>query len=156
MNQPDSKEPTARKALGQAMKLLARREHSRAELALKLTKRGYSQEQADAALDECEAQGWLNDERYAEMYVRQRREAQYGPVRILAELQQRGIQHEPESLASVSEEEWRISAVQLRAKKFGLDGAVEWKERGRQGRFLASRGFTMSQIEYALDQVAQD
>ena len=141
--------------LAQAMKLLARREHSRAELALKLMKRGYEERETEAVLDECEAQKWLDDDRYAELYVRQRKEAFYGPVRILAELQQRGIHGEPENLSATPDSEWRLNAAQLRAKKFGLSGALGWTERGRQGRFLAQRGFTMSQIEYALAQVPE-
>lgn len=141
-----------RKLLAQAMKLLARREHSRAELAVKLMKRGYEEAETKAVLDECEAQRWLDDDRYAEMYVRQRKEALYGPLRILAELKQRGIHDEPMCLAKVSEAEWRASATQLRAKRFGLTGILEREERGRQGRYLAQRGFMMSQIEYALEQ----
>lgn len=142
------------KILAQAVKLLARREHSRAELALKLLRRGYLQADIDSALDECEAQNWLDDQRYAEIYARQRRDALYGPVRILAELQQRGVNDEPEALATIPESVWRQSAAQLREKKFGLTAGLDWNERGRQGRFLANRGFTMSQIEYALDQKA--
>lgn len=140
------------KILAQVMKLLARREHSRGELLLKLTKRGYHESDANIALDECEARKWLDDQRYAEMYVRQRREALYGPNRILAELQQRGIWEVPESLAAVPESDWRHCAVQLREKKYGLGDRLDWSERGRQGRFLAQRGFTMDQIEHALEQ----
>lgn len=138
------------------MKLLARREHSRTELGLKLLQRGYSQADIDAALDECEAQSWLDDRRFAEMYVRQRSDALYGPVRIMAELQQRGISDEPPSLAAIPESQWRANATQLRAKKFGLAADLDWNERGRQGRFLANRGFTMGQIDHALDQLSRD
>jgi regulatory protein len=151
LDQDHEPEQRRQKLLAQAMKLLARREHSRAELAAKLAKRGYQQTETDAVLDECEAQNWLDDQRYAELYIRQRKEALYGPLRILAELQQRGIHGEPEGLSATPEMEWRANAAQLREKKFGLAGDLDWNERGRQGRFLTQRGFTMGQIEYALE-----
>lgn len=140
------------KLLARAVKLLARREHSRGELVQKLVKRGHADAEIAAVLDECEREGWLDDNRFAEIYVRQRKEARYGPVRILAELQQRGIDSEPEILAATAESEWRLSATRLRRKKFGLGRNLDWNERGRQGRFLAQRGFSMSQIDYALEQ----
>lgn len=159
-NEIQDAQQRSQKLLAQAMKLLARREHSRAELAAKLVQRGYHGPEINSALDECEAQNWLDDRRFADIYVRQRKEALYGPVRILAELQQRGIVGEPEELTATSESEWRHSATRLRSKKFGLGPGLgpglDWNERGRQGRFLAQRGFTMSQIEHALDQHDSD
>lgn len=151
MHQYEEEEQCKQKILAQAMKLLARREHSRAGLAIKLAQRGYQKSETDAVLDECEARNWLDDQRYADAYVQQRKASLYGPLRILAELQQRGISGQPENFSAISESEWRASALNLREKKFGLTGSLEWKERGRQGRFLAQRGFTMSQIEYALE-----
>lgn len=142
--------------MAQAVKLLARREHSRAELATKLTQRGYDGSEVRSALDECEAQHWLDDRRFADIYVRQRKDSLYGPIRILAELQQRGINMEPDALSDTLESEWRKNATRLRAKKFGLATGLDWNERGRQGRFLAQRGFTMSQIEHALEQRDSD
>lgn len=151
----DENDEHQRKALAQAVKLLARREHSRAELALKLRKRGFSDTTVEAVLDECETQGWLDDRRFADIYARQRMEGLYGPVRIMAELQQRGVEAEPESLSAVADGEWRRRAVLAREKRFGLGGELAWEERGRQGRFLAQRGYTMNQIEYALGQKAE-
>jgi len=133
-----------------ALRLLGRREHSRRELQQKLEQRGFSADAVEPVLDRLEQQGWLNDQRFADMYVRQRREIGYGPVRILAELQQRGIDWEPDELLQVAEHQWRSMAREQRARRFGLEGELSWKERGRQGRFLSQRGFTMAQIEHAL------
>jgi len=152
--QPDSGNGTQQnKALAQAVKLLARREHSRMELALKLRKRGYTEQEVGAALDECQAQRWLDDSRFAEIYSRQRMEGLYGPVRIMAELQQRGVEIEPETLSATPYHEWRRRATRARERKFGLGDRLPWAERGKQGRFLSQRGYTMGQIEFALDQV---
>jgi regulatory protein len=93
----------------------------------------------------------LDDDRFAEIYTRQRIEAGYGPLRILAELQQRGVSQTPECLSSVAEEEWCRRAVRARDKRFGLaDVQGDLPEKLRQARFLARRGFSSSQSEHAL------
>ncbi|TDT38644.1 regulatory protein [Halospina denitrificans] len=134
-----------------ALRLLARREHSRLELWHKLYRRAEDDAQLARVLEQLEAAGWLDDGRFAEVYARQRREAGYGPVRIRAELEQRGVTEVPEALSSVSEEEWQQAATRQRFRRFGDDAsALSWKEMGRQGRFLAQRGFSRGQIEAAL------
>ncbi len=55
-----------------ALRLLARREHSRYELALKLRQRRIPPDVFDPVLDEYECEGWLDDDRFAEIYTRQR------------------------------------------------------------------------------------
>lgn len=135
-----------------ALKLLTRREHSRLELSLKLQQRRFDESDIEPVLDQLVAQGWLDDERFADIYARQRMELGYGPMRIRAELQQKGVRDEPEALTSVSESTWREAAIEQRARRFGLTRVANRKERGRQGRFLAQRGYTMAQIEAALAQ----
>lgn len=134
-----------------ALRLLGRREHSRLELWHKLYRRAADDAQLARVLDQLESGGWLDDSRFAEIYARQRREAGYGPVRIRAELEQRGVAEEPEALSGVSETEWREAACQQRLRRFGsLESGLSWKEKGKQGRFLAQRGFSRTQIEAAL------
>ena len=52
-----------------ALRLLARREHSRAELARKLEQAGFVHYDIAPLLDTFEAQNWLSDRRFAESYV---------------------------------------------------------------------------------------
>lgn len=140
-----------------ALRLLGRREHSRVELWHKLYRNAGDDDQLARVLDALESAGWLDDRRFAQAYARQRREAGYGPIRIRAELEQRGISDEPEELRAVTEDEWRQSAYRQRVRRFGQsDAALSWKEMGRQGRFLAQRGFSQSQIEAALAIASSD
>lgn len=135
-----------------ALRLLARREHSRFELALKLRQRQVSAGVIEAVLDEFEEKGWLSDERFAEVFMRQRVDAGYGPLKVLADLQHRGIRQAPPELAAITEAQWVDMATRLREKRFGLaDLSEDWNERQRQGGFLARRGFTTDQIEQALE-----
>src|SRR6185295_823724 len=82
--QRTNKEPPDPKA--QALKLLARREHSARELKRKLTARGIGEVDAAAAVADAAADGWQSDTRYAEMLVRSRISQGFGPMRIEAEL----------------------------------------------------------------------
>lgn len=143
-------EPEDSELENRALRLLGRREHSRLEMWHKLYRRAADESQLSRVLDHLVGAGWLDNARFAEAYARQRREAGYGPVRIRAELDQRGVDCEPQSLACVSEAEWRGDALRQRLRRFGRGELRSGRERGRQGRFLAQRGFSRSQIEAAL------
>lgn len=138
-----------------ALKLLTRREHSRQELFFKLVQRGFESALIETVLDRLEHQGWLNDARFAEIFVRHRAEQGYGPVRILADLQQRGVHWRPQALTDISEEQWQEQALEQRQRRFPgavkpAEGESHWQLQGKQGRFLSRRGFTRGQIDYAL------
>ncbi|WP_111497653.1 regulatory protein RecX [Marinobacter bohaiensis] len=135
-----------------ALKLLARREHSRQELRLKLMQRKLAPEVIDPVLDDYEAEGWLDDDRFADVYARQRMELGYGPLRIESELQQRGVFTRPSCLVEVSDEQWAQWATRTRRRRFGIgEERLGWDDRVRQARFLAQRGFTGEQAERALE-----
>ena len=73
-----------------ALALLARREHSRAELARKLGQAGFATEDIVPLLDEFEARNWLSDQRFAESWVADHR-ARAGSVKLAYDLRQRGV-----------------------------------------------------------------
>ncbi len=139
------------KARSVALRLLARREHSRYELALKLRQRQIEPGVIESVLDEYEKEGWLDDARFADVYARQRIDVGYGPVRILSELQQRGVNERPECLSELSDSDWCRLAARLRDRRFGLESVNNnLQEKLRQARFLARRGFSSAQVEKAL------
>src|SRR5579885_2595342 len=73
------------------MELLARREHSRRELAAKLKRHHPDAALIERVLSGLEAERAQSDDRFVSEYVRQRSEKGYGPLRIQQELRQRGI-----------------------------------------------------------------
>ena len=86
------------------------------------------------------------------MTARQRMDLGYGPLRILGELQQRGVHRTPECVDEMTEEDWCERAVAIRDKRFGLaDLSEDWDEKVRQARFLNRRGYSASQVERALE-----
>jgi len=84
-----SKQPTA-SALDSGLRLLARRAHSRVELLLKLTRRGYDSAVIRTALRRLEELGYLDDQSFARSFVR-RRGSVRGPRALSAELAARGV-----------------------------------------------------------------
>ncbi|MBK1874290.1 regulatory protein RecX [Marinobacter sp. 1-3A] len=140
------------KARSVALRLLARREHSRQELALKLRQRKLEASIISLVLDDYESEGWLDDNRFADVYSRQRIDLGYGPLKVLAELQQRGIHQAPACVDELADADWIRNALLLREKRFGLsDLGDDWDERLRQARFFTRRGFTASQVERVLE-----
>ncbi|PSF14395.1 recombinase RecX [Marinobacter fuscus] len=137
------------RARSTALRLLARREHSRSELALKLRQRDIPSATIDSVLDDYEQEGWLSDERFADVFARQKMDQGYGPLKIEADLQQKGVCRMPECLQSIPEEVWVERAAEARIKRFGKVLPRNLSEKARQFRFLARRGFTSAQANGA-------
>jgi regulatory protein len=97
--------------------------------------------QIEAVLDDFEARGWLSDERFAEALVRRRSE-RFGTRKIQDELTQAGVDSAKtiNLLRKLKETEYQ-RAQELWLRKFGAV-AIEQKERARQYRYLASKGFS--------------
>ena len=133
------------------MRLLARREHSSAELRRKLLARGYPADLIDPVLEELAAHNQLNESRYGEEFVHSRVTRGQGPLKIRVELRQRGLSGSQieQALASAGVH-WGRLAVDVRTKRFGAAKPRDFSERAKQGRFLESRGFSSEHIRSAL------
>ena len=136
-----------------ALRLLAGREHSRAELRHKLWSRAQSDHDVDSLLEELASDGLQSDERFAEQYVRQRRAKGFGPVRITAELRERGIAEElAMNWLDLEDSVWREAMLLVARQKFGFDPAREQREKARRARFLEYRGFPAELIHQYLSE----
>ncbi|MDW5377319.1 regulatory protein RecX [Halomonas sp. HP20-15] len=135
-----------------AVRLLARREYSRAELAGRLAAKNHAAESIQQTLDALEAEGLQSDARFAESFVRSRLVRGQGPMKVRAGLHERGIERELARVAldeAQGETDWRALACEALAKRFDGPGATP-RERARRERFLAGRGFDFEQMKYAL------
>jgi len=127
-----------------ALNLLARREHLRSELAGKLLKRfgRRAEVHIEETLDRLCDEKLLSDERFVEAYIRQRARRGCGPDRIRGELRRKGVSSDLVNLTfDVCDEDWLGLAREVRRKKFGPGPPADFKEQGRQMRFLHYRGF---------------
>ena len=149
---PEAGEASVEEIRATAMRLLARREHSIYELQSKLESRGYTAELVQQVLEQLVSERLLSDERFTESYVYYRGSRGRGPLRIRAELRERGVSDELISHhLEASELSWREQAEAARQKRFGKALPQEWNERSRQARFLQYRGFSSEQIRSLLD-----
>lgn len=135
-----------------ALRLLARREHSRRELQQKLAARFRREPAAavlvDGILDRLETEGLLSEQRFAESLLRQLLERGFGPRRIEQELRSRGvtIPHAELIERSLGDVDWQAQASRVFARRFAEplprdDHAARQKERARRARFMQYRGF---------------
>lgn len=128
-----------------ALQYLARREHARAELRQKLLPLTENPEEVDILLDDFATRGWLSDTRFAEQWTHQRG-SRYGAQRLRQELRQKGVDsetiaHALEDIADTEEARARL----VWQKRFGTPPA-DMKEKAKQLRFLAARGFSLDVI----------
>jgi regulatory protein len=134
-----------------AVRLLATREHSRAELRRKLMARGGEASAVEGVLDALAERRLQSDARYAEQYVAQRAARGYGPARIRAELRERGI--DDAVIADWLDERdpvWKERVAEVARKRFGAACPADFGDRARRARFLEYRGFGAKLIRRVL------
>jgi regulatory protein len=134
---------------GKALRALAARDHSRVELERKLASSEEAPGELAKLLDDLAAKGFLDDQRAADSLAH-RRGQKLGTARVVQEMRSRGI--ELQAIESAAEQ---LKATELERarevwrKKFGEpaqdaahDATQSMAERGKQMRFLISRGFS--------------
>ena len=165
-----------------ALRLLATREHSRFELRRKLLRRRASdssktqtkpnaqaeaeaeadaeaptniEAQVDTVLDDLASRDLLSDVRFAEAFVRRGVDRGQGPIKIRAELRNRGVAEDIiDDTLTFPDDFWLRRARAVQAKRFGragdgastsgnsdTDAPVNRSEWAKRARFLAARGF---------------
>ena len=134
-----------------AMDYLARREHGRAELLNKLSSFGFDADAADDAVAQLVEDNLQSDTRFVEGFISSRINQGKGPVKIRADLRERGIGSGViENGLEEADQDWYASARQVRDKKFGSEQPADFNEKARQMRFLQSRGFDTDHIQAAV------
>jgi regulatory protein len=134
-----------------ALALLAGRDFGRTELTRRLERRGYPAAVVATVVDGLVAERLLSETRYVEQFIRQHAGRGHGPVRIRAELRERGVPpEEVEAGLEAAGDDWAGLARDARRRRFGVSPPGDYRERARQARFLQYRGFTAEQIRAAL------
>ncbi len=148
------------RALKKAFDLLARRAHSRAELARKLATKDFSAEVIDTTLSKCEQLGFINDRQFGQFYIEELQRKGYGQFRLREKLYLKGLaqalidelveQCSSESELNLCREAGRKKAVLLKQEK---DSA---KRRQKLYRYLVSRGFSGDTVQQVLEELETD
>ena len=153
MGKDPTEAPSSNEMRAFAYRLLGRREYSIRELGLRLRQKWPAVEGIEDLADEMvfalQQENLVSDERFAESFVRSRVQRYQGPLKIKAELRNKGI-----SDALISEAlqarsgEWTNLAREWLARQHS--GPIDFDTRKKFYRRLANRGFTHDQAMTAL------
>lgn len=136
---------------GRALRYLSMREHSRIELARKLSAYAQDDDELNGLLNWLEESKFLSDQRFSEVLVH-KRQGRFGNQKILAELQSHQLSKEDlEEIKDDLEATESQRAVDVLWRKFSAP-PVDHREKAKQMQFLAQRGFSSRAINYALKQ----
>jgi regulatory protein len=132
-----------------ALAMLARREHTRAEMTRALSSHSEYPEQVEQLLDALVSRGWLSETRFAESRANALAR-KFGSRNIEHDLRSRGVS--AEVVDHAMEQARKQELANCRAawqRKFGVlpQSAAE---RGRQMRFLSGRGFAAEAVHQVL------
>jgi regulatory protein len=120
-----------------ALRYLARREHSRAELARKLAPHAESPQAIETVLDDLANRKQLSDERYAEVRSHWL-SRKYGAAKIRQDLKAHGVAEAV--VERVSAEGDLEKAKAILARKYRAVATTR-DEKAKRARFLQGRGF---------------
>lgn len=132
-----------------ALFLLSRRDYGKAELFARMKRRMYEKNEGiideqliEGVLDKLSEQHFLDDDRVVSLLLHGYARKGYGPLRIKQEMRQKGfaetlVEHHFAEL----DVDWFEKAAEVRSKKFGDEIPTDFKEKGKQIRYLQYRGF---------------
>jgi regulatory protein len=136
-------------ALAAAAKLLARREFCSIELGAKLLARGFEPGAVRSALGQLIEERYLDDERYARLFVSLRADRGQGPLRIRRDLAGLGLPRALIDAQLAAHGGWASLAHEQLTRRFGSSAPRSWPEKARRLRFLQYRGFSNDDIRSA-------
>lgn len=138
------------------IRLLGLREWSRHGMRQKMKAYSHIKSDIEDTLDKLEEYGYLDDNRFTEIYVRSCKEYRgYGPVKIKFKLKEKGISDALISIHVIADDSvWHIKAHEARQRRFGeIPSMIE--ERLKQSSFLMRRGFSYDQIRSSLKDIQE-
>lgn len=141
-----------RRALAYAVKILAGRDHSEAELRRKLALKGFPDLAADSVVGKLRSLGYVDDERFARAWAESaiRNGRGYG-CRLRADLSRRGVAEDVigHTLQKVGEEHDESAVLaDLMARKFAGFDSVHGDDRQKRRviGYFQRRGFSLAAI----------
>ncbi|MCY3884815.1 MAG: regulatory protein RecX [Gammaproteobacteria bacterium] len=146
----------AKEAYEIAVRLLARREHSRHELRGKLRLRGVHSREIETVIEKLSESGLQSDDRFIENSIRSQLRKGHGPLKIRAYLLNRGIQYSKISKhLSNSDDYWFKRALESDAKcrvrnQMSEDNASNHESLQVRARYLTNRGYPANVISLVL------
>ncbi len=132
-------------ALSTALKILSRRQRSVMELGERLKKKGFGDDETGPVIDYLLDTGLLDDQKFAgDLAASRAKYKNWGPVKIAAELELKGISRESIEAALLPLKDTPVAEAALGKwiKRNRAGTPLDKKTRERAFRFLKGRGFT--------------
>ncbi len=144
-----------RRAYNQAVSYLSRRDHSEKELLAKLRLKGYNDSGINA-VEKLKNGGYIDDERFARMFVRELSSIKkYGKNRLRQELMRKWISSEIIGLVLEDEDLYKCDLKDVITKKYSRYLGDE-KGRKKAVNGLLRMGYSFSEIRSALEDVCDE
>jgi regulatory protein len=141
------------KARASALASLSLREHSIKELTDKLTQKGYEEISIRKVIEECIGYNYLNNERFAEIFWRNRSAKGFGPNKIRIELKLKGIDSQLiQSSSQQKEIDFEKVVKSVYFKKYKGIQIVDFKDKLKRQNYLYQRGFDRDLIDLVIDE----
>ena len=148
------------KALYRAAALCSRCEQSEADIRAKLATWGISPSDTDSIIERLVRENYLNEERYAHAFVRDKfRFGGWGKIKIAYTLRQKHIAEAniAEALEEIGDEEYNEALLTaLRIKMRSVKNREPMQQRAALYRFAASRGYESSMVSRAIATLLSD
>lgn len=144
--------PETNKLRSTALAWLGRQEYSQHKFCEKLKKYEATEEQIELILEEFCQNDWLCEQRYCDAYVRGRVNKGQGKIRIRADARNKRLDQDNvnESLNKV-DVDWFEQARATYYKRFGDMPVKDIKDKAKRLRFMQYRGFTMDEVNFAMN-----
>lgn len=141
-----------KRAKKRVLHLLEQVPRSESQLRTKLKQGHYPSDIIDTAIDYAKSFGYIDDTRYAQMYIQSKLNTR-SKREIYAALLTKGVERDiaKESLENIYTDESEASAIEkyIRKKRYNLDNITP-EELRRLNAYLARKGFSYDQIQNSL------
>lgn len=144
-----------------ALAWLGRQEYSIDKFSRKLRQYEATEEQVHLIVQEFCQHNWLSEQRYCEGFVRSRIRKGQGKARIINDARTHGLDQQT-LLAALNQAEdddkvdWFELALETYQRRYGQTEVSDFKEKAKRIRFMQYRGFTMEQVQYAIDETGNN
>ena len=137
----------AQSAYDKAVSLLAIREHTKKELKEKLENKGYREDEISSSLERLEKEGYISEERFAEVFIRSRlKKSPEGRNILFCRLMEKGC---PRDISSNALDEAWENRLWFDPLKRELEALTRRKGEEYAVAKMKQKGFTNSEIREA-------
>lgn len=156
----ERKTKSAAEALQSLMRLCARGERSTGDAMRLMRTWGVPEGERQAVVDRLVAQRFIDNSRYAELYVREKsRLSGWGARKIAMQLHTKGVEKEviAEALATIDcDEQSDRLAEKLRRKMRTTKAQSDYEMRGKLLRYALGLGYDYDDVSTALDKIMDE